>query len=81
MTGLPSKFTALDKSQHILAAATGSQIVFWDLRKMKQRSTFTGSFSDTITHLRFDPEVSTNLFGCSLDGMISMMDLTQTSEE
>lgn len=45
MKGIPSKFNCLDKSEHILTGATGSNIVFWDLRKMKQRSEFKESFN------------------------------------
>ena len=51
--GIPSKFTSVDKSEHILAASAGSSIIFWDLRKMKQRSIFNDSFNDEILHIRF----------------------------
>lgn len=44
---------------------------------MKQRSEFTESFEGEVTHLRFDSAVSTNLLGCSIDGMVNMFDLTQ----
>lgn len=35
---IPGKFNCVDKTEHILAAGCGSNIIFWDLRKMKQRS-------------------------------------------
>jgi hypothetical protein len=56
-------------------------VVFWDLRRLKQRSEFTESFSDQITCIRFDEHPSTTLYGCSIDGMTDMFDLTQPSEE
>lgn len=34
----PSKFESLDISEHIVVGGTGSNLVFWDLRKMKQRA-------------------------------------------
>ena len=36
-----------------MAAANNSNIVFWDLRKMKQRSEFKDSFDGEITFIRF----------------------------
>lgn len=48
---------------------------------MKQRSEFKESFNGEVTHIRFEDEVSTNLMGCSIDGMINMFDLTQPNEE
>lgn len=42
---IPSRFTAIDKSDHIMAASTNTNILFWDLRKMKQRSEFRESFN------------------------------------
>ena len=33
-----AQFNCLDLSEHILCAAHTSKLVFWDLRKMKQRS-------------------------------------------
>jgi hypothetical protein len=41
-----AKFNAIDLQSHILAAAYGNKIVFWDIRKMKQRAEFTESFND-----------------------------------
>lgn len=79
--GIPSKFTSLDISEHILAGATGANIVFWDLRKMKQRSDFKDSFNEDVTYIRFEDQITTNLLGCSVDGMINMFDLTQPNEE
>lgn len=48
---------------------------------MKQRSEFTDSFNGEVTHIRFDEARSTNLLGCSIDGMLNMFDLTQLDED
>ena len=48
---------------------------------MKQRSEFKDSFEQEVTSIRFDANIPTNLYGCSLDGMVSMFDLTQPNEE
>lgn len=77
---IPGKFNSLDKTGHILAGATGSNIIFWDLRKSKQRADFKDSFNGEITYIRFEDEVSTNLYGCSVDGMVNMFELTQPNE-
>lgn len=77
---IPGKFNSIDRTHHILAGANNSNIVFWDLRKMKQRSEFTDSFDGEITYLRFENGVETNLLGCSIDGMTNMFDLTQPNE-
>lgn len=50
---IPGNFNSVDKTQHIMAAANNSNIVFWDLRKMKQRSEFKDSFDGEITFIRF----------------------------
>jgi hypothetical protein len=71
----------LDLSEDILCAAHTSKLVFWDLRKMKQRSEFNESFNGEITSLQFDPVTPTCFMGCSVDGMISKFDLTQPDEE
>ncbi len=40
-----AEFNVLDLSEHILCAAHTSKLVFWDLRKMKQRAEFNDSFN------------------------------------
>ena len=75
------KFKAIDVSEHILAAAYGKKVVFWDLRKMKQRAEFTDSFNDEVTALRFSQRAMTELYGCSSDGLVARFDLTEKNEE
>lgn len=72
----PSKFESLDISEHIVVGGTGSNLVFWDLRKMKQRAQFKDSFNDDVVCVRFQDMVKTNLYACSVDGMINMFSLT-----
>lgn len=64
-------------SEHVLCGAYGSKLVFWDLRKMKQRSEFNDSFNGEITSLQFDPVAPTCFMGCSVDGMINKFDLRE----
>ena len=58
-----------------MAGAHSSKMVFWDLRKFKQRCEFNDSFNGEITCLQFDQNQQTKLMGCSVDGMINKFDL------
>lgn len=75
------KFNALDISEHILAGGASKKIVFWDLRKMKQRCEFTESFNEDITALQFSKEINTTFFAATYDGLIAKFDLTEKNEE
>ena len=65
----------------LAGASSKSSIIFWDLLKMKERCLFDNSFSEEVTYVDFSSLCPTNLIGCSLDGMISLFDLTKNSEE
>lgn len=40
-----SQFNCIDMTHHIICGAHSSKLVFWDLRKMKQRAEFNDSFN------------------------------------
>jgi WD40 repeat protein len=65
----------------LAGASSKSSIIFWDLLKMKERSCFNESFSDEVTSVDFSKNVPTTIIGASLDGMISLFDLTKDNEE
>lgn len=48
---------------------------------MKERCIFDNSFSEEVTCVDFSRICPTSLIGSSLDGMISLFDLTKISEE
>jgi WD40 repeat protein len=48
---------------------------------MKERSTFNETFSEDVTSLHFNQNVPTMLLASSLDGMVTVFDLTQNNEE
>ncbi len=56
-------------------------MVFWDLRKMKQRCEFTESFNEEVTCLQFSREISTVFFAATYDGLIAKFDLAEKNEE
>lgn len=68
-------------SENIIAAAQAKHIIFWDMRKMKQRTEFTDSFNDEVTCLQFDTQNPAAMMACSFDGQINKFDLSLLNEE
>jgi len=48
-------FYSLDTNKSLLCAGTNSEIVFWDLRKMKIAMTYQSSHTDDVTAVKFHP--------------------------
>ena len=48
---------------------------------MKERSIFNESFSEEVSSVSFSKKIPTHLLGGSLEGIISLFDLTQNDEE
>lgn len=81
-------FTCFDVSPNniLLAAGTNlyegdSFILFWDVRKNSLLGGYWESHTDDVTQVKFHPEDSNKLISGSVDGLINLYDLSQTSEE
>jgi len=58
----------------VICAGTSSEIVFWDLRKLKPLAVFDESHSDDVTKLAFHSKNKDWLLSCSTDGQLCHFD-------
>lgn len=79
-----SPFYSLDVNQNTITAGTNSEIIFWDLRKLKVAGTYQCSHSDDVTALAYHPTNPSWLISCATDNLLchfNFADKPSTSED
>ena len=56
---------SLDTNKQIVCGGTKGEIVFWDLRKMKELAVFSESHTDDITAVKFHPQNPNWMLSCA----------------
>ncbi|CDW76576.1 wd repeat-containing protein 89-like [Stylonychia lemnae] len=70
-----SPFYSVDTNKSIICAGTNSELVFWDIRKMKPPLfTYKSSHTDDVTGLAYHPENPDSLISCSTDNLMCQFD-------
>lgn len=68
-------FYSVDTNKQIISAGTNSELVFWDIRKMKPPLfTYKSSHTDDITGLAYHPANPDWLITCSTDNLMCHFD-------
>jgi len=69
-------FFSVDTNKQTICAGTNSEVVFWDLRKMRVLTTYQDAHADDITALRFHPTNPDWLISCATDNMLCHFSFT-----
>jgi WD40 repeat protein len=67
-------FYSLDVNKNMICAGTNSEIIFWDLRKLKVAQAYQSSHTDDVTALCFNPTNPNWLLSCSTDNLLCHFD-------
>eukprot|EP00347_Sterkiella_histriomuscorum_P016228 403353998 len=68
-------FYQVDTNKTLICAGTNSELVFWDMRKMKPPLyTYGSSHTDDVTGLAYHPENPNWLISCSTDNLMCHFD-------
>ncbi|KAK9819875.1 hypothetical protein WJX72_003515 [[Myrmecia] bisecta] len=69
------------QSSHLVAAGSEGKIIFWDRRTHKQCGCFDETHAQDVTQVRFHPGSTSTLVSGSVEGLISVFDLSQGLDE
>lgn len=70
-----SPFYSVDTNKQLISAGTNSELVFWDMRKIKPPVyTYSSSHTDDVTCLGYHPEKPNWLISCSTDNLLCHFD-------
>ena len=72
-----TRFFSLDHNKQMICAGSIEDVIFWDLRKMKQLMRYSESHSDEVSCVCFNPANPQQLLTASTDNLCCLFDFNQ----